>query len=351
MNDILDEFPKIYTSYNTSGIDSFNITLREKNKNNLTSFLVQCIEDKIISRFTTNKIFFDDGNSIDKRDVYQRGLIGDVNTTFEIGGILSYQFASAPIWNFIKALVMKYGKQLMVNRIDYCIDFKMDDYNKFLNIKEFHLFFTNYTLGRIKLKEPKNNKEHNTQYVLYDNPYFKIYWYNKHIKKGKVRTINAIVRVEISLTRKYLSRSTIGCGTMDEFVYNYNNITKELLSKINVNIMGDEVYFNTETTDQKLKQFVKYIQDEIPYPPYMMRNDSNNVENTKLIKEVIALSKRTEYQTKSTNRPNVNKISEALGENKNKVGNIIKFLAFCKEEKKCKVKSNFFTKNYKAKGE
>jgi hypothetical protein len=333
MNDIY-VVPKIYTSYNISGIDSFNITLREKNKNNLTSFLVQCIEDKIITRYTARKIFFADGNAIDKRDVYQRGLRGDVNTIFEIGGILGYQFASKPIWNFIQALVVKYGKQLMVNRIDYCIDFKMDDYNKFMNIKEFHLFFTKYTLGRIKLEKAINDKKHNTQYILYDNPYFKIYWYNKHIKKGQVRTINAIVRVEISLTRKYLIRSVIKCGTMEEFVYNYNNITKELLSKINVSIMGDEVYFNTETTDIKIEEFVKYIQSEIPYPPYMERNDTNNVKNTKFIKKVIALSERAEYRTKSTNRPNVQKISEALGENKNKVGNIIKFLALCVKKKK-----------------
>ena len=203
-----------------------------------------------------------------------------------------------------------------------------------LNIKEFHLFFTKYTLGRIKLEKAINNKEHNTQYVLYDNPYFKIYWYNKHIKKGKVRTVNAIVRVEISLTRKYLIRSTIKCGTMEEFVYNHNNITKELLSKINVRIMGDKAYFNTETTDIKIEEFVKYIQGEVSYPPYMERNDSNNIENTKFIKKVIALSERAEYRTKSTNRPNVQKISEALGENKNKVGNIIKFLELCKEKEK-----------------
>lgn len=333
MNDIL-ESPKLFKSYNVSGIDSFNITLREKNKNNLTGFLVQCIEDGIIKSYSYSKrkIFFLDGNIIDTRDVWQRGLIGEVNTTFEIKGILGYQFASKPLLDFIKALVVRYGKDLIVNRLDYCIDFKMDDYNKFIDIEEFSLSFTKYSLGRIKLSMPKNNPKYNTQYVLYDNPYFKVYWYNKHIKKRKVKTVNAMVRVEVSLKRKYLTRSVINCGTMIDFVDNYENTTKEILSKLYINIMGDEVYLDREITNRRIKELVQYIQDEISYPPYMARNDAHNIENTQFIKKVIALSKRKSYQIESTKRPNVNKISEALTENKNKVGNIIKFLALCKPE-------------------
>lgn len=333
MNDIL-ESPKLFKSYNVSGIDSFNITLREKNKNNLTGFLVQCVEDGVIKSYSYSKrkIFFLDGNIIDMRDIWQRGLIGEVNTTFEIKGILGYQFASKPLWDFIKALVVRYGKALSVNRLDYCIDFKMGDYNKFIDIEEFSLSFTKYLLGKIKLSAPKNNLTYNTQYTIYKSPYFKICWYNKHIKKGKIRAVNAIVRVEVSLKRKYLIRSIINCGTMIDFVDNYENTTKEILSKLNVNIMGDEIYLDSEITNRKIKELVQYIQDEISYPPYMARNDANNIENTQFIKRVIALSKRKNYQIESTKRPNVNKISEALTENKNKVGNIIKFLALCKPE-------------------
>lgn len=62
---------------------------------------------------------------------------------------------------------------------------------------------------------------------------------------------------------------------------------------------ASEVYFDTETADIKIEEFVKYIQSEIPYPPYMERNDTNNVKNTKFIKKVITLSKEQSIEQRA----------------------------------------------------